>query len=610
MATSSATEGRQRLREGAVYDARIARRLLRYVKPHQRWIWISFGLLIASSVCGLALPYLQGLAIDQYVASGDAGGLVPLLVLFAGLAVFEFVTKGLQTYTLDRAGQDALVDLRLSIFAHLQRLSSRFYDKTPTGRLIGRVTTDVEALAELFSQGVVTILGDFVMLAGTVSILLWMNWQLALASFAVVPVLLYVTMKVRFRVRAAYTTMISRRSRLYAFLHEQVAGMPLVQLFAREDDSNEGFGKINGELRDAQVESVWWESCLSAATELIESLTKALLLWAGGVVIATAITDDGTIAEGALTIGALFTFYGMLERFFRPLVDLSQKYTVMQNAMTAADRIFELLDTDDSVPDPEDPVAPEVCEGAIAFEDVTFGYDAANPVLKGLSFRIEPGERVAVVGATGSGKSTLLRLLSRLYDVQEGRITVDGIDVRRYAQRDLRSRIGVVTQDVFLFEGDVLENLMLGGVIEQSKALEAARALGLDRIVERFPGGYRELVRERGRNLSAGEAQLISFARVLARAPAVLALDEATSNVDTATEEILQEAVHTLMQGRTALIIAHRLSTVRDADRILVMHKGELVESGTHDELLAADGVYRRLHELQFDSGEDPNTVP
>lgn len=601
MAARAETRGERRLRDGAVYDARLVKRLLRYVAPHQRWIWISFAMLVASSACGLALPYLQGLAIDRYVATGEARGLVPLLVAFAVLAVFEFVMKGLQTYTLDRAGQDALVDLRLSIFAHLQRLSSRFYDKTPTGRLIGRVTTDVEALAELFSQGVVTILGDFVMLAGTVAILLWMDWQLALASFAVVPVLLYVTMKVRFRVRAAYTTMISRRSRLYAFLHEQVSGMPLVQLFAREDDTARDFDRINVEMRDAQVESVWWESCLSAATELIESLTKALLLWAGGVVIARALTDDGSLAGGALTVGALFTFYGMLERFFRPLVDLSQKYTVMQNAMTASDRIFELLDTDEVVPDPTTPADPGPCRGAIAFEDVVFGYDPENPVLKGVSFRIEPGERVAVVGATGSGKSTLLRLLSRLYDVQSGRVTLDGVDVRAYAQRDLRGRVGVVTQDVFLFEGDVLENLRLGGVIAEDAALSAARELGLDRVVARFPGGYRELVRERGANLSAGEAQLFSFARVLARAPAVLALDEATSNVDTGTEEILQAAVRTLMRDRTSLIIAHRLSTIRDADRILVLHKGELVESGTHDDLLAADGVYRRLHELQFD---------
>ncbi|MCA8981865.1 MAG: ABC transporter ATP-binding protein [Planctomycetes bacterium] len=593
-------EGRERLREGAVYDARLARRLIRYVRPHQRWIWISFALLIAASASGLALPYLQGRAIDDYVAGGETHGLVRLLVVFVVLAVFEFVMKGLQTYTLDRAGQDALVDLRLGVFAHLQRLSSRYYDRTPTGRLIGRVTTDVEALAELFSQGVVTILGDFVMLAGTVAILLWMDWQLALASFAVVPVLMYVTMKVRFKVRAAYTTMISRRSRLYSFLHEQVQGMPLVQLFAREQESADGFGQINSELRDAQVESVWWESVLSAVTELIESLTKALLLWAGGLVIAAALLPDGSLSPGGLTIGALFTFYGMLERFFRPLVDLSQKYTVMQNAMTAADRIFALLDTDDSVPEPRDPVRVDGCRGALAFEDVVFGYDPDNPVLKGVSFRVEPGERVAVVGATGSGKSTLLRLLSRLYDVQQGRVTVDGVDVRDYALSDLRGRIGVVTQDVFLFEGDVLENLRLGGAIDESRALAAASALGLDKIVARFPAGYREPVRERGRNLSAGEAQLVSFARVLARSPAVLALDEATSNVDTGTEELLQGAVHTLTQGRTALIIAHRLSTIRDVDRILVLHKGELVESGTHEELLARGGVYEHLYRMQY----------
>lgn len=596
----------ERKRTGAALDLSLARRLLPYVRPHRRLILTSLALLLLGSAAGLATTWVLKLVIDRHLAQGEIAGLWPLVTLFAAFAAVELLAKGLQTWTVDLAGQNALLDLRLAVFRHLQRLSSAFYDRTPIGRLVGRVTTDIEALQELFSSGVVTILGDLVVLAVTAGILFWMDWQLALATMLVVPVLLATTLWIRVQVRGAYDRMIVQRSHLNAYLHEHVVGMPLVQAFLRERRAAAEFGAISDELARTQVQAVWWESSLSALTELLESLTIALILVLGGWVV-LGLWGSGSAAGpgGALTLGALFAFIHYMGRFFAPLIDLSLKYTVLQNAMTAADRIFHLLDQDQVLPEPATSRAPREARGEIVFEDVTFGYDPAQPVLQGLSFRVAPGERVAIVGATGAGKSTILRLLTRLYDVTGGRILLDGVDVRDYALADLRRRVGIVPQDVFLFGGDVLENVRLGHPeIDDDQALAAAGRLHLDAVVARFPRGYREPVRERGANLSSGERQLVAFARVMAVAPPVLALDEATSNVDTHTEHLLQEAVGEVTRGRTSLVIAHRLSTIRDVDRILVLHKGRLVEQGSHDDLLAADGPYRRLYELQFAAAE------
>jgi ATP-binding cassette subfamily B protein len=596
---------------GAIYDARLVRRLWRYIRPQRALILASLGLLVVGSACSLALPYIVKLAIDEHLTAGTLDGFWPLTVIFAAAAALEIVSKSLQTWTVDKAGQNALLQLRMDIFRHLQRLAASFYDRTPIGRLIGRVTTDVEALHEMFSTGVVTILGDLLFLVTTIVILFRLNWRLTLVALLVVPVLLGVTLLIRMRVRAAYSDMVSKRSRLNAYLHEQVSGMSLVQMFVREEMSRHGFAVINGGMRDAQLRSVRWESMLSAVTEMLGSLTLALILWYGGRLVL------GTGADGApaspltagMTLGSLFAFIEYMQRFFVPLNDLSLKYTVMQNAMSASDRIFRLLDTDEFVAEPERPAAPPAVEGAIRFRDVTFGYGDGEPVLREVSFDVAPGEKVAVVGATGAGKTTILKLLTRLYDIQQGAIELDGVDIREYGLADLRRRVGIVPQDVFLFGGDILDNIRLGHPeISDQEAARAADDLHLDQIVARFPLGYREPVRERGGNLSSGERQLIAFARVLAVAPSVLALDEATSSVDSHTEHLLQEAVHVLMEGRTSLIIAHRLSTIRDVDRILVMHKGELVEEGTHEELLERRGVYWRLYQLQYQD-EEPGDV-
>ncbi len=613
---------------GKAYDSRLIGRLWEFIRPHQRYLWLGLTLLMVVSATRLVQPLLLRLVINRYLAPpvvdavGGPAHIAPLpaavpmtgfwllSIVLAAVILIEFFVRRRQMYVVGLAGQNSLYDLRVAVFRHMQQLPSRFFDRTPIGRLVGRVTTDIEALQELFASGVVTIFGDFIFLAATIGILFYFNVRLTLVTLLVVPALLGFTMFVRVRVRGAYGRMRTRIAQLNAYLHEHISGMPVVQMFVREPLAREGFATINDGVRDAQLETVKYESFLSAVTEMLSSFTVALILWYGGGLAIAGYFGAGaasvTAGIGAnVSLGDLFLFVDFMQKFFAPLNELSLKYTVMQNAMTASERIFNLLDETDTIPEPAEPVQVPEVRGGIELQDVVFGYDPDETVLKNVSIRIAPGERVAIVGATGAGKTTILKLLTRMYDIQEGAILLDGVDIRDYAVKDLRQRIGVVTQDVFLFEGDILSNIRLGfSNVSDEDAIAAADRLHLDDVVARFPGGYREPVRERGKNLSAGEKQLVAFARVLALAPKVLILDEATSNVDTHTEHLLQEAVHLLMAGRTSLIIAHRLSTIRDVDRILVMHKGRLVEDGTHEELLARRGVYWRLYQLQYKEQE------
>jgi ATP-binding cassette subfamily B protein len=577
---------------GKAYDARIVRRLVTYVRPYRGLVLLSLGLLFAASAVQLAQPYLIKLAIDTGITTGRVDQLALPVALFLVALLLDSVLSCFQLYVLEKTGQNVVLDIRERVFSHLETLPSAFFDRTPVGRLMTRVTTDVESINEAFTSGLVLILADLVKLMGIVAILLWMDWRLALVTFAILPPMLVVSWFVRIRVRDAYREIRRMIARLNAFLQESVTGMRLIQLFSRERRTHEEFTELNREHRDVQLRGVFYESVFSAVAELVGSVAIAAIVWAGGA----------RILGDALTFGTLVAFLEYAGRFFRPVQELSQRYTIMQAAMASSERIFALLDTKGTIVSKPDAVRiTGRLRGEIAFEHVTFGYLEGTPVLHDVSFRIRPGERVGVVGWTGSGKSTLIRLLVRLYDVDEGRITLDGVDVRDYDLGDLRRAVAVVLQDHFLFAGTVETNISLGDpAIAPETVRRAAEAVGADAFITRLAGGYGEPVRERGSNFSVGEKQLVSFARAVAFDAPVLVLDEATSSVDPATERRIQGALRTILAGRTSIVIAHRLSTIREVDRILVLHHGRLREEGTHDELLTIEGgLYRTLVSLQ-----------
>jgi ATP-binding cassette subfamily B protein len=552
--------------------------------------------MLTVSAAQLVQPYLIKIAIDDHISAGRIEGLGTLAAIFLAALVSEFALRFAQLYVLQKTGQNVVLDIRMDLFEHLQHLPSSFFDRNPVGRLMTRLTTDVEALNEAFTSGLVVILADLIKLLGIVVVLLWMDWRLALITFSILPPTLVLTWFFRSRVRGAYREVRALIARVNAFLQESVSGMRVVQLFSREDAMSGRFTEINHRHRDAQLRSVRYDSVFSSLAELIGSVTLAAIVWGGG----------WGILRGAVTFGTLVAFIDYANKFFGPVQELSQRYTVMQSAMAAAERIFGLLDTEAAIRSPARPTTtPERFRGEIVFDRVTFGYNEGEPVLRDVSFRIAPGERVAVVGWTGSGKSTLIRLLIRLYDVWEGRILLDGIDVREYDLRELRRRVGIVLQDHFLFAGTVAGNISLGDPrITGGRVRKAARAVHADRFIERLPGQYEEPVRERGSNLSVGQKQLLSFARAIAFDPAILVLDEATASVDPETEHQIREALETLLRGRTSIVIAHRLATIRDVDRILVLHHGRLIEQGTHAELVRLDdGIYRTLYTLQAATG-------
>ena len=553
----------------------------------------------------LAQPWLTKVAIDDHIALGEVAGLdriaLAFLFVLAGLFVLEYV----QTWTMQMMGQHIMFDLRMEIYRHLQCLDLRFYDRNPVGRLMTRVTSDVDTLNELFTSGVVTVFRDVFMLAGIMVVLLWMDWRLALVTFAVLPAIAWVTHWFRMNARASYRRVRLQIARMNAFLQENVTGMATVQLFRREDCNFEQFARINRAHRDANVESIFYYAIFYPAIEVLGAVATGLILWYGG----------GRAVQDLVELGALVAFLQYSQRFFRPISDLSEKFNILQSAMASSERIFGLLDTPVEIVSPRasPPAlspAPAVTPaavpgpspgGGIRFEHVWFAYRDNEYVLRDVSFEVAAGERVGVVGATGAGKTTLINLLMRFYDVDRGRITIDGVDVRRIPLPELRQRFGLVLQDVYLFSGSIRENIRLGhDAIGEAEVQAAARSVHADRFVERLPDGLDSEVGERGATLSVGQRQLLSFARALAFAPEVLLLDEATSSVDTDTERLVQDALHVLMAGRTTIAIAHRLSTVQDMDQILVFHKGELRETGAHQQLLARRGLYHMLYQLQY----------
>src|SRR5436190_5233192 len=576
------------------------RRLLAYLWPYWRQVAVAFVAIVAGAAAQLAQPYLIKTAIDRHIATGQLAGLDRLAVLYLLILIGAFGAEYLQTWTMQLTGQRIMFDLRMAIYRHLQRLDLRYYDRNPVGRLMTRVTSDVDVLNDLFTSGVVTVFGDVFTLVGIMGLMLWMNWRLALVAFSVLPLIVIVTQWFRRNVRDSYRVVRGWIARINAFLQENITGMSTVQLFRREALNFARFDEIDRKHRDANIDSIFYYAVFYPAIEAVSTLASALIIWYGG----------GGVMSRTLTLGALVAFLQYSQRFFRPISDMSEKFNVLQSAMASSERIFKLLDEPVEIASPEKPVVPRVegRGGHIVFDHVSFAYnhsEGSEPewVLKDVSFEVKPGQRIGIVGATGSGKTTLINLLLRFYDVTKGRITVDGVDIRELDLDDLRGLFSLVLQDVHLFSGTIAENIRLGRHdIDDERMRRAAAAVHANAFVERLPDGYQTAVAERGSTLSVGQKQLLSFARALAFDPRVLILDEATSSVDTETELLIRDALQVLMAGRTTMAVAHRLSTIQDMDRILVFHKGQLRESGTHQELLAERGIYFKLFELQYKS--------
>ncbi len=580
---------------GKAYDLRLIRRLWKYIHPYRRLFWLAMLLLPLQQAFGLAQPYLMKIGIDQYIAQRDLSGLQNVGFLFLGALAGETVMVFFHYYLTMAVAQRCLADLRVEIFAHVQKLPMSYFDRNPVGRLVTRTTTDVDVLQEMFSSGVMTLISDFLMVIWIVGIMFYLHAELALVSLALIPLMAVAINFFRVKARRTYRQIRERIARINAYLGEAISGMSIIQLFAKEEKTYSEFDRLNADHRDAYHLSNLYEAALYSMVEAAGSVSVALLLWYGG----------GEVLHGVIGIGTVVAFKEYLHRFFVPLRDFSQKYAVMQSAMSSAERIFQLLDTPVTIESPKNAVVPKPFRGEVVFDRVWFHYKAGDPVLKGVSFRIEPGEKIAVVGATGSGKTTIIKLLNRFYDIQKGSIKVGGVDVRDWDLQALRRHIGVVLQDVFLFSGDIRTNLALGDrSVPLERIEEAARCANADRFIRPLPEGFGAHVRERGSNFSGGQRQLLSLARVLVFQPEILVMDEATSSVDTETEALIQDAMERVMRDRTCLLIAHRLSTIRNADRIIVLHHGEVREIGSHAELMERRGIYRRLYQLQYEREE------
>jgi ATP-binding cassette subfamily B protein len=585
---------------GKAYDTRILARFARYVSPYRTPIIAVVLILPLVAACRLAQPWIIKLAIDGHITTGRMAGLETIALAFSGILLIESLLSFVEVFLLQSVGQRVMADVRKELFQHVMDLPVSWFDHVPTGSAVTRLTSDVEVLGEMFASGIITIVGDILLLAGIVSVMLWMNPELSLVTFSVLPLLGYVAYTFRRRMRQSFREVRARLARLNSFLAESIGGMSIIQIFNRQEDEQRRFNELNASYRDANMPVIFWDASLYAIVEALSSVAVALIIWYGG----------GEIVKGALTFGVLVAFIQYIEKFFTPIRDLSAKYSVMQGAMAALERIFALLDTPKDKPQTQHPDSTERSDRAgsateklpalIEFRNVSFAYRDSENALDDLSLTIRRGERIALVGESGGGKTTITRLLTRLYEIDGGSILVNGADIRSIPLTDLRRRIGIVLQDPCLFAGSIEFNICLGDAEARERVRTAAAIVGADRFIERLPKGYDEEVRERGNNLSTGEKQLISFARAVAFDPEILVLDEATASVDSAAEQMIQQGIRALMQGRTSLVVAHRLSTIQDADRIVVIHRARKQEEGTHQELMELHGFYYRLHQLQF----------
>ncbi len=587
---------------GKAYDARLMKRLIRYLQPYRWQVVGAIAVTIIISMLGPLRPLLLKIAIDSYIAKGDFNGLTSVILLLVASVIFQAAVQYIQTIITQWIGQKTIYNLRQEIFDRLHLLSLRFFDKNPVGRLVTRLTSDVEVLNELFSSGIVMIFADVFVILWIFLFMFFINWKLSLVVLAVFPLLLIATVIFRKKARETYRDVRLLIAKINSYLNEHVSGVITVQLFGREKKTLTDFESVNRSHADANIRSVFYYAVFFPTIEFLSAVSFALIIWYGGSTIMGTKTNP---LEDVLTLGTLIAFIQYTEMFFRPLRDLADKYNILQNAMASSERVFKLLDDDTIVSQPQDIVHLESVKGEIEFKNVWFAYNDEDYILKDVSFHVKPGETVAFVGATGAGKSSITNLITRFYEFQKGEILIDGRDIRTLNGQDLRKHVAIVLQDVFLFSADVLTNITLGDSdISPERAIAAAKTTGADHFINRLPNGYQTQVKERGAILSVGEKQLLSFSRALAYNPSILILDEATSSIDTDSEILIQRAIDKLLEGRTSIVIAHRLSTIQKANNIIVMHKGEIREMGTHSELLALGGIYRTLYELQYKEQE------
>lgn len=583
---------KENTKSGDIIDTEVLKKLYRFVKPYQGRFYFLVFLTIALALLAPTRPYFIQVAIDNYVAVGDTPGLVRIIYLLVFLLVLQSVVQFAHTYLSGWIGQVIIKDIRIKLYRHLLRMRLKFFDNTPIGRLVTRNVSDIETLANVFSEGLAAIIGDLLQLVTILAVMFWVDWRLTLVSLCTLPLLLISTYIFKEKIKVAFNDVRNAVANLNSFLQEHITGMNIVQIFNREQREYEKFQEINREHRKAHINSVMYYSIYFPVAEIIQAIGTGLVVWYG----ATRVFDMD------MQVGVLISFIMYLQLFFRPIRMIADRYNTLQMGVVSSSRIFKLLESDDQIPN-EGKWKPDSIQGHIQFDGVWFAYNDEDWVLKNISFEVKPGETIALVGATGAGKSSIINLINRFYEINKGTITVDGKDIREFELGALRKHIGVVLQDVFLFSDTIYHNITLGNPdISREQVMKAAKLVGAKKFIEKLPGGLDYNVMERGATLSVGQRQLISFVRAIVYDPEIIILDEATSSVDTETEEMIQKAIKKMMKGRTSIVIAHRLSTIQSADNIIVMDHGEIMESGTHDNLLELNGYYSRLHQMQLKS--------